>query len=129
MKGYIARLLLLIAFVYVVFLFIESDFFLVKNVNVEGNIYLVKEDIASKFDKLKGQSLFLLDLSQMRNKIEEDVRIDRVDISREFPDTININVIEKVPIGIINKNHKYYYIDKNLNIFAYYNEIKTIIFP
>ncbi|WP_155731320.1 cell division protein FtsQ/DivIB, partial [Streptobacillus moniliformis] len=85
MKGYIARLLLLIAFVYVVFLFIESDFFLVKNVNVEGNIYLVKEDIASKFDKLKGQSLFLLDLSQMRNKIEEDVRIDRVDISREFP--------------------------------------------
>ncbi|ACZ00594.1 cell division protein FtsQ/DivIB [Streptobacillus moniliformis] len=129
MKGYIARLLLLIAFVYVVFLFIESDFFLVKNVNVEGNIYLVKEDIASKFDKLKGQSLFLLDLSQMRNKIEEDVRIDRVDISREFPDTININVIEKVPIGIINKNHKYYYIDKNLNIFAYYNEIKDDNLP
>ncbi|WP_064581007.1 cell division protein FtsQ/DivIB [Streptobacillus moniliformis] len=129
MKGYIARLLLLIAFVYVVFLFIESDFFLVKNVNVEGNIYLVKEDIASKFDKLKGQSLFLLDLSQMRNKIEEDVRIDRVDISREFPDTININVIEKVPIGIINKNHKYYYIDKNLNIFAYYKEIKDDNLP
>ncbi|WP_064615402.1 cell division protein FtsQ/DivIB [Streptobacillus moniliformis] len=129
MKGYIARLLLLIAFVYVVFLFIESDFFLIKNVNVEGNIYSVKEDIASKFDKLKGQSLFLLDLSQMRNKIEEDVRIDRVDISREFPDTININVIEKVPIGIINKNHKYYYIDKNLNIFAYYNEIKDDNLP
>ncbi|WP_073507618.1 cell division protein FtsQ/DivIB [Streptobacillus notomytis] len=129
MKGYIIRLLLLIAFVYVIFLFIESDFFLVKNVNVEGNIYLVKEDIASKFDNLKGQSLFLLDLSEMRNKIEEDVRIDRIDISRRFPDTININVNERIPIGIISKNHKYYYIDKNLNIFAYYKEIKDNNLP
>ncbi len=129
MKGYIIRLLLLIAFVYVIFLFIESDFFLVKNVNVEGNIYLVKEDIVSKFDNLKGQSLFLLDLSEMRNKIEEDVRIDRIDISRKFPDTININVNERIPIGIISKNHKYYYIDKKLNIFAYYKEIKDDNLP
>ncbi|CAM3154982.1 cell division protein FtsQ/DivIB [Streptobacillus ratti] len=129
MKGYIIKLLLLIAFVYVVFLFIESDFFLVKNVNVKGNIYLVKEDISSKFDKLKGQSLFLLDLSEMRNKIEEDVRIDNIDISRKFPDTININVKERVPIGIISKNHKYYYIDKKMNIFAYYKEIKDDNLP
>ncbi|WP_156300351.1 cell division protein FtsQ/DivIB [Streptobacillus canis] len=129
MKGYIIKLLLLISFVYVIFLFIESDFFLVKNVNVEGNISLIKEDISSKFDNLKGQSLFSLDLSEMRNRLEEDVRIERVDISRKFPDTININIEERIPIGIISKNYKYYYIDRNLNIFAYYKEVKEDNLP
>ncbi|WP_196758751.1 hypothetical protein, partial [Streptobacillus moniliformis] len=48
----------------------------------------------------------------------------RREISRKFPDTRNINVNERIPKGIISKNHKYYYIDTKLNIFAYYKEIK-----
>ncbi|CAM3125122.1 FtsQ-type POTRA domain-containing protein [Streptobacillus felis] len=129
MKAHIIKLLLLISFVYVIFLFIESDFFLVKKVNVEGNISLVKEDISSKFDKLKGEKIFSLDLSEMRNRLEEDVRIESVNISRKFPDTINVNIEERIPIGIISKNNKYYYIDKNLNIFAYYKEVKEDNLP
>ena len=120
----IVRLFFLILFVYCAFLFIESDFFIVKNIQIEGNYNLVKDDIVKKLDNIKGDSLFYINASRLEGIIEDDIRVESAKISRKFPDTIKIKIEERKPIAIVYSNGNYFYVDEGLNLFALYKEIK-----
>lgn len=118
----IITLLFLFVFAHISFLFVESNFFNIRKININGNYNITSNDIISKLEKLKGESIFSFNINTLSSYLEEDVRIDSIKIRRKLPDTLNIEVIERFPVGIVYKNNKYYYIDKNLNIFAYFNE-------
>ncbi|CAM3403044.1 cell division protein FtsQ/DivIB [Pseudostreptobacillus hongkongensis] len=125
----IVRLFFLILFVYCTFLFIESDFFIVKNIQIEGNYNLVKDDIVKKLDNIKGDSLFYINASRLEGIIEDDIRVESAKISRKFPDTIKIKIEERKPIAIVYSNGNYFYVDEGLNLFALYKEIKDTGVP
>ena len=125
----IVRLFFLILFVYCAFLFIESDFFIVKNIQIEGNYNLVKDDIVKKLDNIKGDSLFYINASRLEGIIEDDIRVESAKISRKFPDTIKIKIEERKPIAIVYSNGTYFYVDEGLNLFALYKEIKDTGVP
>ncbi len=125
----IVRLFFLILFVYCAFLFIESDFFIVKNIQIEGNYNLVKDDIVKKLDNIKGDSLFYINASRLEGIIEDDIRVESAKISRKFPDTIKIKIEERKPIAIVYSNGNYFYVDEGLNLFALYKEIKDTGVP
>ena len=125
----IVRLFFLILFVYCAFLFIESDFFIVKNIQIEGNYNLVKDDIVKKLDNIKGDSLFYINASRLEGIIEDDIRVESAKISRKFPDTIKIKIEERKPIAIVYSNGNYFYVDEDLNLFALYKEIKDTGVP
>lgn len=125
----IVRLFFLILFVYCAFLFIESDFFIVKNIQIDGNYNLVKDDIVKKLDNIKGDSLFYINASRLEGIIEDDIRVESAKISRKFPDTIKIKIEERKPIAIVYSNGNYFYVDEGLNLFALYKEIKDTGVP
>ncbi|WP_314010977.1 FtsQ-type POTRA domain-containing protein [Pseudostreptobacillus hongkongensis] len=125
----IVRLFFLILFVYCAFLFIESDFFIVKNIQIEGNYNLVKDDIVKKLDNIKGDSLFYINASRLEGIIEDDIRVESAKISRKFPDTIKIKIEERKPIAIVYSNGNYFYVDEGLNLFALYKEINDTGVP
>lgn len=116
-------------FVYILFIFMGTNFFEIKNITIIGNNDLIKNDIVKYLYKLKGQSIFNISTNQLSADILNDVRVRDVEISRSFPDTLRIKINEKKPLGIMYINNQYIYIDENLNPFAYYSEIKDKEIP
>lgn len=125
----IIRIFFLIILVYCVFLFVESNFFIIKNIEVIGEYTLVKKDIVEKFENIKGTSLFYINTGRLQGFIEDDVRINSAKISRKFPDTLQIEIEERKPVAIVYYNGNYFYVDIELNIFALYKEIKDSQIP
>ena len=116
-------------FVYILFIFMGTNFFEIKNITITGNNNLIKNDIIKYLYNLKGQSIFNISTNQLSADILNDVRVRDVEISRSFPDTLRIKINEKKPLGIMYINNQYIYIDENLNPFAYYSEIKDKEIP
>lgn len=116
-------------FVYILFIFMGTNFFEIKNITITGNNDLIKNDIVKYLYKLKGQSIFNISTNQLSADILNDVRVRDVEISRSFPDALRIKINEKKPLGIMYINNQYIYIDENLNPFAYYSEIKDKEIP
>lgn len=127
--GRIIKLFILAVFIYLGFLFIGSDFFIIKNIKIEGNYDLLQQDIVSKFEYLKGENIFLINPRLIQREIGSDIRVEDINVTRYFPDTININIEQRKPIAIVYKNKQYLYVDEKLNIFAYYNEFENNNFP
>lgn len=111
------------------FKFTESNLFYIKNINIDGNYSLIEDDIVKKLYDLEGVSIFNVNISKLKNSISSDVRVDDIKVSRIFPNTLNIHIEQRVPKAIIYKNGQYLYLDGNLNIFTYYNEIKDKNIP
>ena len=116
-------------FVYILFIFMGTKFFEIKNVTITGNNDLIKNDIVKHLYNLKGQSIFNISTNELSSDLLNDVRVKDVLISRSFPDTLKIKIDQRKPLGIIYRNDQYIYVDENLNPFAYYSEIKDVELP
>ena len=116
-------------FVYILFIFMGTKFFEIKNVTITGNNDLIKNDIVKHLYNLKGQSIFNISTNELSSELLNDVRVKDVLISRSFPDTLKIKIDQRTPLGIIYRNDQYIYVDENLNPFAYYSEIKDVELP
>lgn len=116
-------------FVYILFIFMGTNFFEIKNITITGNNNLIKNDIIKYLYNLKGQSIFNISTTQLSAELLNDVRVRDVEISRSFPNTLRIKIDEKTPLGIIYINNQYIYIDEYLKPFAYYSEIKDKEIP
>ena len=116
-------------FVYILFIFMGTNFFEIKNITITGNNNLIKNDIVKYLYNLKGQSIFNISTTQLSAELLNDVRVRDVEISRSFPNTLRIKIDEKTPLGIMYINNQYIYIDEYLKPFAYYSEIKDKEIP
>lgn len=119
----ILKVLLVILFVYILFLFLESKFFFIRDVKINSDTKLINEDIINSLKKLKGESIFSYNYSIIENELLNDIRIESVNIYPKYPDIVNVDISLRKAIGLIYFNEEFYFIDRNLNIFAYYNEI------
>jgi len=113
-------LILLIAIISYLILFF--DFFQVKSIKIEGNTtikdsairQLVKENLPVSLVLLSSRSIFLVRL----NKIQETAlrnfpEVYSIKLHRKFPDSIQIQIKERSPVGIFLFEKKKYLIDKN----------------
>lgn len=121
--------LIFVLIIYISFIFIESKFFLVREININGDVSLIQKDIIDKIMLIKNKSIFSYNFSMLENEISNDIRVDYVDIKKKLPDKIEIEIKLREAIGIVEINDKFYFIDKNLNVFSYYEELKEKKLP
>ena len=74
-----------------------SPIFNIKNINVTGNSKIDSEKIISLSGIEKGNNLFRINKTQISKQIKKNGYIEDIKIIRKLPDTIEINVIERVP--------------------------------
>lgn len=107
----------------IIFKFCESEFFYVTKIEITGANELIQQDITSKIDKFKGISIFYVNNKDLSEKIIEDIRIEKVNISKKYPRTLNIEIVTRKPIAFTIINDKFYSVDKNLNVFGKFVEV------
>lgn len=136
------RLVLKILVLSLLFLFIFSDFFksykdqLVKflytesvkygfgitTVEIEGQKNSSVGDIVSSIGVKRGESVFSVNLSDVKTKLEENTWIKSAIVERKMPSTIYVAVSEVKPIAIWQYNYKLFLIDSEGNKITNYEK-------
>ncbi|WP_407399478.1 cell division protein FtsQ/DivIB [Anaerovibrio sp.] len=84
-----------------------SPVFVLKHVNVHGNAYLSDEEIIRISGVNLGENLFQLATDEIMQAMGKDIRIDQVIVRRNFPNSLDIQVVERIPLAIIKCDYGY----------------------
>ena len=84
----------------------KISIFSIKNIYIEGNINVNKEDLKNKLNKFYGKSLIFLNRKELRKIASEFVFIKEIKIKKIYPSTINILVKENKPLAMFIENEK-----------------------
>lgn len=89
----------------------NSSFFRLKQIKVTGNRHFTKKDIISLAQIPPETSLFRLPTTEIRERVLKNPRIKEVQVIRHFPNVLQIAVVERKPIAIIDLEDFYALID------------------
>lgn len=123
--GLLFSLVVLIA----AFMFVNSAYFAVGNVLVEGNKYLAQDEVYRIAGVPEQINIFRLNTNEIRKRLSNDLRIATVDVARHFPATIVITVSERRPIAYLAGNYGFVEVDKQGIILAVHKNIKQSHVP
>lgn len=109
--------------------FLNSPFFAVASVQVEGANYLAKEDILKLANLPARVNIFRVNIEQIKSRLSKDLRIQNADVSRNFPTTVIIKIIERRPIAYLASGYGFVQIDKQGIVLAAMKSIKDMKAP
>ena len=98
--------------------FIDTDYFKVQEVLIEGNSKLLKQDIAAQLEQMKGKNIVYLNTNEIENLIKTDVRVKKVSVKKLFPSKIQVILEEREPYAYVKKGDETLLADKDLNIYG-----------
>ncbi|NLW24359.1 MAG: FtsQ-type POTRA domain-containing protein [Clostridia bacterium] len=90
-------LILAVAF----YFFLHSSFFNIKKISVTGNKLLEKEKILNLSQVKTGQNLISIDKGEIKKRILVHPLVKDVEIKRNLPTTLEIEIKEREPIGLV----------------------------
>ncbi len=117
--------LILLGIHYMYLNFINSDEFLVENIEVKSDSGLVEEDVSDKLKIIKGKKIGEIDTEKLSEFLKKDVRISSVEITRKPPHNIFVEIMEKKPYVYVVYKNKIYIADDEGNLFAYWQEVEN----
>lgn len=91
----------------------SSEMFKICNIEIKGNNQVPQEILLTLSEIELGQNIFLTNTSKAEERIIQNPYIKEVNIKRKLPDKMQIEIVEKQKIYIIEFNGKYAYIDKD----------------
>lgn len=103
-------------FIFVVFLItmflLKSSFFNIDNVLVRGNKKLTREEIVNSSALNHKENIFRANLKESKKKIRELPYIEDVKIDRKYPNKVEIEVVERKALFLIQKASKFLKVDE-----------------
>ena len=122
---WLAALLVLLA----IFLFINSPYFTVGTVVVEGNKYVTGEEVLRIAGVPEQINIFRLKPAEIRERLTSDLRVDEVQIERSFPATITIHIKERQPLAFVASQYGFVEIDRQGIVMAALKNLKQVKVP
>jgi polypeptide-transport-associated domain protein ftsQ-type len=117
--------LLLILFLIIIGILqmVQSDFFYVDEIQVEGSNEILKKDIISKLDEFKNKPIVYVNTNLLVSNISSDARVKEGIIKKSYPNKLKVYIEERKPLAYVMNNDKLFAVDENLNIFTSYDEL------
>lgn len=98
--------------------FIDTDYFKVQDVFIDGVPKLLKQDIAAQLEQMKGKNIVYINTNKIENFIKNDIRVKKVSIKKLFPSKIEVVLEEREPYVYVKKGDETLLADKDLNIYG-----------
>ncbi|RKX60681.1 MAG: hypothetical protein DRP29_02200 [Thermodesulfobacteriota bacterium] len=109
-------IILIISTIYILYF---TDLFVLREIRILGNNKVSKEEIIKIINLKGGERLYRIPLTEVKKRILNNFKyVENVIIVRKLPSTLEINIKEKKPIGILLYNNKKYLIDKKGEIIS-----------
>jgi cell division protein FtsQ len=92
--------------------------FVVHNIQLTGLKQVDRDTVYRIVSEAHGQDMPLVDLGQLRAQLLQLGWIEDARVSRRLPDTLAIDLIERVPAAVLQRNQQLYLIDDKGHILA-----------
>ena len=122
LMGAILVLLMITGILWALEKFIRTDYFKIKKIEITGNNVSLKLDIIDKINNLKEQNIAFINFSEIEKMLKSDIRIEKVEIKRNYPSKIFVNIEERKPYVYVKKGNQIFLADKELNLFGLISE-------
>ncbi len=122
---WLAALAVLIAF----FLFINSSYFTVGTVFVEGNKYVTVEEVLKIAGVPERVNIFRLRAPEIKDRLLNDLRVAEVEVARSFPASITIRIKERQPLAFVTSQYGFVEIDRQGIVMAAFKNLKQVKVP
>ena len=90
-------------------------------ININKLINIQSEEIEKYFTKYYGNSIFLIPIKEISKNLYKNKWIKDFTIKNDYKNTINLNIIESIPIGIYFNGEDSLLFDKNGEIIDFVN--------
>ena len=97
-------------------------------VNINKLINIKPEEIEKYFTKYYGNSIFLIPIKEISKNLYQNKWIKDFTIKNDYKNTININIVESIPIGIYFNGEDNLLFDKNGEIIDFVNSNYNLYF-
>ena len=105
------------------------NFFDVKEIKIEGNLILEQQDYLEIVGNINEKQIADIDTRKLSKKLEDIAFVKAARVSKHYPNEININIVERKPIAIIN-NKKQFLIDREAVVIPNRNSyIESALIP
>ena len=109
-------LVILAAGIFSIVTFLNTDYFKIDKVDI--NTDLLRQDVRSHLEDMKGKNIIYLDTNKIQKLISDDVRVEKISIKKIYPNKLEINLDERQPYVYVKKGADIFLADKNLNLYG-----------
>ncbi len=95
---------------------IFNEFYKIKEFNINGLDELEIKRIYDELKIFKDKNIFFFDKKSILEKINSDKVIEKIEIFKKYPSTLNISIEKTKLLAITNKNNSNYLIGSNGNL-------------
>jgi cell division protein FtsQ len=110
-------LMLTCGFIYAYSYALSDPAFRVRDIVVRGCLEVTEQEVITGASLLPGQNLFSVSLKKVAHRIEKNPWIKEVRVGRELPDRLVMEVQERVPLALVEKNHRFRLVDRDGVVF------------
>jgi hypothetical protein len=92
--------------------------FAVRHIEITGARHTPREALESVTNRYVGLNLFKIDIARVQHDLHGLRWVRRIDIEKKLPDTLRINVTERVPVALVRSAERISYVDDEGVTFA-----------
>jgi len=87
----------------------------VDDILISGNSRLEREDVLASLKVKRGESLLNLHFSELRGRLKQNHWIKKVDLRKQYPDTLEVRIEEAEPRALLSHEGQLYLVDGDGN--------------
>jgi cell division protein FtsQ len=92
--------------------------FVVRNIQISGRQNVDRDQVYRVVMQAQGQDMPLVDLSEIRDQLLQLGWIGEARVSRRLPDTLAVDIVERVPAAVLQRNQHLSLIDADGNVLS-----------
>ena len=104
--------------------------FKVQNIEIENNFLIDKAKIEKELNNIRKKSIFFIEKEDIEDPLRKIDFLEKVEVKREYPNTIVIKIFETKPVAILFKNKIKYLLDSSSNLILFednnFNELPSV---
>ncbi|MCR5758407.1 MAG: FtsQ-type POTRA domain-containing protein [Selenomonas sp.] len=108
---------------------VYSPLFTLQRVVIHGNTYLDEDDILTSGRLHKGEPLFQLETDEVTQNLMKDLRIESAVVRRRIPDTLDIELTERLPVATVACEYGYLDLDRQGKVIGSYKTLRKMPIP
>ena len=108
---------------------VYSPLFTLQRVIIHGNTYITQDDVMNIGRLYMGQPLFQIETDAVTQDLRQDLRIESAKVKRRVPDSLEIDLTERMPVATVASDYGYIDLDRQGKVIASYRSLHNMPIP
>jgi len=97
----------------------KNNFFNIKNIIITNNNLINEKIITKKLKNIFNKNIFLIKKNDIKKPLKDINFLNKVEVKKQYPETIIVKIFETKPIGILYKDKSKYFVDNFSNLISF----------